>query len=432
MDQRIERISVHRPEELAGAVRLLRSPAAVPKELSRQVEEIIEAVRSGGDAALIEYTRRFDWSEASADRLLVDTQELDEAIASLEPAVYAALETAIANVAQVTAATVGEEGAVRLAQGQRVAVRATPVQSAAIYVPGGRHPYASTVVMGTVTARAAGVLEVVIATPPGPDGRIDPCVLAACRMCGATRIYRMGGAQAVAALAWGTETVTPVQLIAGPGNVYVQEAKRQLHGVVGTDGFAGPSDLLVLFSSPAFAPLVALDLLAQAEHGSGTVVVGASPDRQALDRLEAELAAQLADQQPPEGARLYLVELADVALGIDLANRFAPEHLELVGEPFEGKASQVWAAGCLLVGPYSATAFGDYIAGSNHILPTGGAAAFSSSLSAATFLKRSYEVRIDPAAAARLAELAAPLAVREGFPLHARSMTVRAEGGWEG
>src|SRR5579875_2328005 len=284
MEPKIERIAIAEPGEVAQAARRLRSAALPSRELSEQVEEIVAAVRSGGDAALLEYTRRFDWPEATAERLVVDTHELDEAIASLEPAVYAALETAIANVAQVASAAVGEEQTVRLPQGQRVTVRATPVQSAAIYVPGGRHPYASTVVMGTVTARAAGVLEVVIATPPGRDGRIDPCVLAACRMCGASRVYRIGGAQAVAAVAYGTETIAPVQLIAGPGNLYVQEAKRQLAGVVGSDGFAGPSDLLVLFSTASHAPWLALDLAAQAEHGPGTIVVGASTIRRRLLR----------------------------------------------------------------------------------------------------------------------------------------------------
>jgi len=430
MEPKIERIAIAEPGEVAQAARRLRSAALPSRELSEQVEEIVAAVRSGGDAALLEYTRRFDWPEATAERLVVDTHELDEAIASLEPAVYAALETAIANVAQVASAAVGEEQTVRLPQGQRVTVRATPVQSAAIYVPGGRHPYASTVVMGTVTARAAGVLEVVIATPPGRDGRIDPCVLAACRMCGASRVYRIGGAQAVAALAYGTETIAPVQLIAGPGNLYVQEAKRQLAGVVGSDGFAGPSDLLVLFSTASHAPWLALDLAAQAEHGPGTIVVGASHDQEALAALERELEAVYADHAGPAQAELALVKLPDPASGIELANRFAPEHLQLVGEPYEELASQVWAAGCLLVGPHAATAFSDYIAGSNHVLPTGGAAAFSSALSAAAFLKRSYELRIDAQAAGALAELAAPLAIREGFPLHARSMRARGEGGW--
>jgi len=410
---------------VAGVVGHLRGLAPAAPSVHDQVRTILEDVRQRREEALLDYSRRFDFPQASGDSLVVSMQELDEAMASLDPAVYAGLEAAIANVAQVAAAQISEERAVNLPQGQRVVVRETPVASAAVYVPGGRHPYASTVVMGTVTARAAGVLDVAIATPPGPDGRIDPCVLAACRMCGVTRIYRMGGAQAIAALAYGTEHVRPVEVIAGPGNLYVQEAKRQLAGVVGSDGFAGPSDLLVVFEGEGAARLLAFDLLAQAEHGEGTVVVGASPQRPALERLERELKALAAEGPQPQPSALALVELENPRQGIELANAFAPEHLQLVGEGLERFAGQVRAAGCVLLGPFSATAFGDYIAGSNHVLPTGGAARFASALSTATFMRRSYELRLDGSASRELAELAAPLAEREGFPWHARSMRAR-------
>ena len=202
-------------------------------------------MRERGDEAVLEYSRRFD--PAAPESLVVPSQELDEAMAGLGADVYAGLETAIANVAQVAAAGVPEDVSVTLPQGQQVLLREVPVSSVAVYVPGGRSPYPSTVVMGTVTARAAGVLEVVVCAPPGREGHVDATTLAACRLCGVSRVYCMGGAQAIAALAYGTATVDPVDVIVGPGNLYVQEAKRQLSGTVGIDGFAGPSDLLIVF-----------------------------------------------------------------------------------------------------------------------------------------------------------------------------------------
>jgi histidinol dehydrogenase len=278
--------------------------------------------------------------------------------------------------------------------------------------------------MGTVTARAAGVLEVVACTPPGPDGRIDPAVLAACKMCGVDRIYRMGGAQAIAALAYGAQSVEAVDVIVGPGNLYVQEAKRQCAGVVGIDLFAGPSDLLVVFEGSEHLEAIALDLLAQAEHGDGTLVVAASPQREALEQLQAQL-QRLGEQSACNPSAYGLIQIADGTQGIELANALAPEHLQLIGADLEARSAQVRAAGCLFLGPYAGTAFGDYIAGSNHILPTAGGARFASGLSTATFRRRMYEVRMDARSAAALAQLAAPLAIAEGFPMHARSMLAR-------
>src|SRR5579875_2184106 len=389
---KVELIDGAAVQELGGARALaahLRALVPSGADVEEQVRAIVADVRREGDPALIEHTRRLDWPDASAERLIVATDELDEAIGALAPDVYAALERAISNVAQVAAAATADDVAIRLAEGQRIAVRELPVASAGVYVPAGRSPYASTVVMGTVTARAAGVLDVAVCTPPGPDGRIDPAVLAACRMCGVDRVYRMGGAQAIAALAYGTERVAAVDVIVGPGNLYVQEAKRQCAGTVGIDLFAGPSDLLILFEGDEHLGSIALDLAAQAEHGHGTQIAGS-------------------------------------AEGIELANALAPEHLQLIGAALEQRAPQVRAAGCLFLGPYAATAFGDYIAGSNHILPTAGAARFASALSTAAFRRRMYEVQMDAKAAGALAELAAPLALAEGFPLHARSMLARS------
>jgi histidinol dehydrogenase len=421
----------------AGAVAQLGGPRAAASHLrgligdgasvEGDVREIIAAVREGGDRAVAEYTRRLDTAGNDPRPLLVGAEELDEAIKLLPLELVAGLQVAIANVAQLAQAGVGEETAMTLPQGQRIVLREIPVQSAAVYVPGGRAPYASTVVMGVVTARAAGVLDVVLTTPPGPDGDIDPVILGTCRLCGVERVYRMGGAQAIAALAHGTETVQPVDVIVGPGNLYVQEAKSQLSSLVGIDGFAGPSDLLLLISADAgerALRLAALDMLAQAEHGEGSLVVAVTPDLPVADRLAALLEERIVERPTVGPAAFAIVQSAGAREALELANAFAPEHLQLLGGEMEALAPMVRSAGCLFVGEESATAFGDYVAGSNHVLPTGGAARFASALSPRHFRRRMSEVHIGPAAA-RLAAAGAPIARAEGFDVHAESMEAR-------
>jgi histidinol dehydrogenase len=282
--------------------------------------------------------------------------------------------------------------------------------------------------MGVVTARAAGVLDVVVCSPPGADGQIDRTILGACRLCGVERVYRIGGAQAIAALAYGTETVSRVDVIVGPGNLYVQEAKRQLSAVVGIDGFAGPSDLVTVLGAQAGArgvELATLDLLAQAEHGAGSLVVAIAPSAQTLDDLAQTLERMILTRPTVGEAACALVEVADARAAVDLANELAPEHLELIGADVEAFAPIVRSAGCVFVGAASATAFGDYVAGSNHVLPTGGAARFASGLSARHFRRRMQEVRIGEDAVSRLAAASAPIARAEGFEVHAESIEAR-------
>jgi histidinol dehydrogenase len=281
--------------------------------------------------------------------------------------------------------------------------------------------------MGVVTARSAGVIDVAVCAPPGPSGQIDPVILGVCRLCGVERVYRMGGAQAIAALAYGTETVEPVDVVVGPGNLYVQEAKHQLSAQVGIDGFAGPSDLLVLLDGAAGADELrwaALDMLAQGEHGHGSLVVAATTGAAAGEALAATL-EQLVLERPTVGeAAFALVEIDGPRAALELANAFAPEHLQLVGSDVEQLAPAVRAAGCVFVGAASGTAFGDYVAGSNHVLPTAGAARFASALSPRHFRRRMSEVRIGEAAG-RLAAAGAPVARAEGFEVHAESMEAR-------
>ena len=381
------------------------------------VAAIIADVRARGDEAVAEYTQRFDTRGAAPLPLRVPGPTLQAAFEALPDELRRALALAIANVRAAAEAAVQLDRIVRLPTGE-VILREAPVASAAVYVPGGRAPYPSTVVMGVVTAVAAGVHNVVVCAPPGPSGELDPVVLAACRFAGAEGVYRMGGAQAIAALAYGTESVAAVDVIVGPGNLWVQEAKRQVSGQVGIDSFAGPSDLLVLADPGSDPDPIALDLLAQAEHGPGTLVVAASISRALLEQVAARIAAA-----EETGAVCRFVELPDLGQGLRLVQRFAPEHLQLIGPAVETLAPQVTTAGCVFVGPASATAFGDYVAGSNHILPTGGAGRFASALSVRSFRRSFTEVRItDPA---QLARTAAPLARAEGFEYHARSMEIR-------
>jgi histidinol dehydrogenase len=367
------------------------------------VAQIVAAVRSGGDRALLEYEERFGGGGA----LRVAQDDLDAALRTLDPRVRAGLDVAIENVGLVAQAGVDRDAEARLPQGHTVKLRDVPVRSAAIYVPAGRNPYPSTVVMGAVTARAAGVREVVVASGD------HPAILAACALCGVDQVFRMGGAQAIAALAYGTETVPAVDVIVGPGSLWVQEAKRQVSGDVGIDGFAGPSDLTVILSGGADPALLKADLLAQAEHGEDSLVVAVSDDAAVLDALDGAAVEVLA---------------SDMDAALAFSEALAPEHLQLAGEAAEALAPRVRRAGCLFVGSETGTAFGDYVAGSNHTLPTGGAARFASGLSARHFRRRMAEVRLGPAAGA-LARAGAPIARAEGFALHAASLEIRENPG---
>jgi histidinol dehydrogenase len=423
----LERLSGADVRRLGGAVPLaahLRALVPAGESVRDEVAEIVEAVRARGDEALRGYTRRFDTPNAEPLPLVVPAQELDEALTRLPLEVVSGLQVAIANVAEVAHAGTSEDVSVQLSQGQRVRVREVPVDAAAVYVPGGRAPYPSTVVMGVVTARAAGVLDVAVCSPPGADGQIDATVLGTCRLVGVERVYRMGGAQAIAALAYGTETVSRVDVVVGPGNLYVQEAKHQLSSIVGIDSFAGPSDLMVIISADAgrgAARLAALDMLAQAEHGAGSLVVAVA----CTPNVVEELAVELAERRPNELATLAVAEVDGPLEALELANAFAPEHLQLIGGDAELLASRVRSAGCVFVGPLAGTAFGDYVAGSNHVLPTSGAARFASMLSSRHFCRAMGEVHIDQAAADKLARAGATIARAEGFEWHARSMEAR-------
>ena len=410
----VERFSIGFGSDAQSAAVRVHSLAPGAESVAEAVRAIVADVREHGDGALRRYVERFDHG-ADGD-LLVPADRAAAALDALDPAVRAGLEVGMANVRTVAEADVGADVEVRLAQGHTVRLRDVPVRRGAVYVPGGRAPYPSTVVMGVVTARAAGVEEVLVCAPGA-----HPAILAACALCGADAVFGMGGAHAVAALAYGTETVPRADVIVGPGSLYVQEAKRLVSGDVGIDGFAGPSDVLILATGDADPRLIAMDLLAQAEHGTGTVAALVTDDGTLLEAVAQRLEAEAIDGFE---AACALVLAPDVATGLAVAEAFAPEHLQLMGAGAEALAGDVRSAGCVFVGRESATAFGDYVAGSNHTLPTGGAARFTSGLSTRQFRRRMSVVRIGAAADA-LARAGVPVAEAEGFTRHADSMRVR-------
>lgn len=412
------------PGRLAEEIRNFLSHEARSVDVSGIAADVAER----GDAALIDLTRRFDATEAEAYSLRVGQDDALEALEALDPGVRSALETAIRNVRLVAEAQLGPgERKVALPQGHTVTVGEVPVGSAAVYAPGGRASYPSTVVMGCVTARVAGVDHVVLVSPPGPDGTVDPTTLAAAALCEVDEVYAVGGAQAIFALARGTETIAPVDVIAGPGNAWVQAAKREVFGEVAIDSLAGPSDLTVVVDDRTNLRWAALDLCAQAEHGEESPLVAIATAPGVLDRLRTEVEAVAKDNPSVNDCRLALVEAPSAAEAIELVNLIAPEHLQLMGSDSIALAGDVRTAGCVFIGEETGTAFGDYIAGSNHVLPTDGTGRIFGPLSPATFRRGTARVSLDAESARRLAEPLDALARAEGLPVHGLSATVRAQ-----
>ncbi len=376
------------PADPVAAARALRAKVRTGASVADAVRAIVEDVRVRGDAAVADYEARFAGPQAVPEPLSAELE--------------AALRLAYDNVFAVARASLAGDRDVELPQGQRVRVREVPVRRAGVYAPGGQAPYPSSVVMGVATARAAGVESVAVCAG-------HPVMAAAAELCGADEIHPMGGAQAIAALAYGTETIAPVDVIVGPGSLYAQEAKRQVAHAVGIDGFAGPSDLVII-ASEAYDAL-AYDAAAQAEHGEGSVVAVVSTDAAILEDLPFET-----------------VHVASLDDALAFSEAFAPEHLQLVGVDAEALAPRVRNAGAVFVGAAAGTAFGDYVAGSNHVLPTEGAARFASGLNVRHFVRVMSEVHISPEAAARLAPAGLEIARAEGFGAHAASLAARMEG----
>jgi histidinol dehydrogenase len=424
---RIERFEWEGAVGTAAAARAWAEEEA-GEDVTSRVEEIEKEVRGRRDAAVLALTNEFDATEAPLDSLGVAPETAADALETLDPSLRDSLELAAANIRTVAEAHLDQvQRVAALPQGQRVTVREVPVSAAGIYAPGGRAAYPSSVLMCAIPARVAGVERLALASPPGPDGTLSPVVLAAAALCEVDEVYAMGGAQAIYALALGTETVDRVDVIAGPGNAWVQEAKRRMFGIVGLDSYAGPSELMIVAGPDTDPEWAALDLCAQAEHGGGGALLVAAAEGEVLEAVAAATMGAVAERSGLEDAPLALVRVPGIDDAIELANAFVPEHLELLTEAATSLVERVTTAGCVFLDAYGATAFGDYVAGSNHVLPTTGAGRFSGPLGPHTFRRKISIVEVSAEAAAKLAPHVDVLARAEGFPVHGESAMIRAE-----
>jgi len=394
------------------------------------VRAVLDAVRVGGDAAVRELTERFDG--ATIDALRVAPETCAAALADLPPRLRTAMETAKANIEAYHRAQL-HDGAGTDRDGIRVREIRRPVDRAGCYVPGGQAPLLSTVLMTAVPARVAGVPEVVLCTPPRRDGTVAPELLAAAALAGVDEVYRIGGAQAIAAMAYGTESVRPVDVIVGPGNVYVSIAKREVAGVVGVpSSFAGPSEVVVVADGTAPPEYAAIDLMVQVEHGPDSVAWLVAWDEAVADRI-VEVVAKLVESAPRRDviranldANSYSALVDGPEQAIALANRIAPEHLELMTADPDALVPLVRHAGAVFCGPYAPASVGDYLAGPNHVLPTYGSARWAGALRVDDFVKHIHVVSLDEDALGRVAPLVAELAEAEGLATHAESVRLRA------
>lgn len=393
-----------------------------------QVEQIREEIREERDVALRRLTEKLDGVERMPESLRVDPAEARAALEALDHPLREAMERAAANIEVVAKMQVKDVSeSIELPEGHTVTVGEVPVKSVGVYAPGGRAVYPSTVLMCAIPAQVAGVEHIALASPPNAAGRLASPVLAAAALCGIEEVYAMGGAQAVYAFVYGTETVTSVDVIVGPGNAYVQEAKRDSMGVVGIDSYAGPSELMLVAGHDTDPEWAALDLCAQGEHGPESPLVVAAVEEQVLEAIAEATERAAASRPSVTDAPLALVRTPDLGDAIDLANAFAPEHLELLEEDAVLQADRIRTAGCVFVGRYGATAFGDYAAGSNHVLPTAQSGRFAGPLGPGTFRRRISRVEIPAAAAAALAPQVDALARAEGFPVHGESAMIRSK-----
>ena len=421
------RLSTDAPGFEREFARLLAFEVAQDEGVERATAEILEAVRTRGDAALIEYTARFDrWRPASAADLQVASAVAQGALARLPGREREALEFAARRIRAFHERQVQASWRIDDGEGVVLGQQVTALDRVGMYVPGGKAAYPSSVIMGAIAAKVAGVKELIMVSPT-PDGALNSAVLAAAALAGVDRIVRVGGAQAVGALAFGTETVPAVDKIVGPGNAYVAAAKRSVFGRVGIDMVAGPSEVLVIADASANADWVAMDLFSQAEHDELAQAILLTPDGALLERVAASMRRQLEEMprrgiiEASLGARGALIRVRDLAEACELANRIAPEHLELAVADPERWLERIRHAGAIFLGHHASESLGDYCAGPNHVLPTSRTARFSSPLGVYDFQKRSSIIGVTKEAARRLGVVAATLARAEGLEAHARS-----------
>lgn len=426
----VRRLDASVPDFEAGFEDLLNAKRESSVDVNDAVADIIADVRRRGDAAVVEYTRRFDRFDVATDTLRISKAEIDDAVAASDSEVIDALNLARDRIEAYHRRQVPGDDRFTDAAGVELGHRWTAVDSVGLYVPGGTASYPSSVLMNAVPARVAGVDRIVMVVPT-PDGAVNPLVLAAARIAGVEEIYRVGGAQAVAALAYGTQTIRPVVKVVGPGNAYVAAAKRQVFGAVGIDMIAGPSEVLVIADGENDPSWIAADLLAQAEHDESAQSILITDDIEFADAVCAAVDGQLKTLPRASVAaaswRDYgaVITVGDIADSVALANRIAAEHLEIASEDAEAIAAQVRNAGAIFLGRYTPEAVGDYVAGSNHVLPTARTARFSSGLGVLDFMKRTSLLKCSPESLAAIGPAAIALGQAEGLGAHARSVAIR-------
>ena len=411
--------------------RITKRDQAESEDIRKAVEAILADIEQRGDAAVREYTRRFDGVDL--DSFLVSPEEIDTAVDIVGPDFMAILEEAAANIRVYHERQVEQTWIDTFRPGVRLGAKFTPIQRVGVYVPGGTAAYPSTVLMDTIPAHVAGVPSIAVFTPPAKDGSVNPYILAAAHVAGATEIYKVGGAQGIAAAAYGTESIPPVFKIVGPGNAYVAMAKRLVFGTVGIDMIAGPSEVGVLADHDANPVWVAADLLAQAEHDRRAAVFLVTPSAAFASEVEAEVRRQLeelprkdiAAESIEKHAKFFIVKDKDQA--VDIMNLIAPEHLEIAFSDAEAWAQKIVNAGAIFMGPYTTEPLGDYFAGPNHTLPTMGTAAFSSPLGVYDFVKRSSLLEYDKDAFGAVADKVMRFANVEGLQAHGLAVRRRID-----
>jgi histidinol dehydrogenase len=428
-------ILTHNSPSFAAALRKLDRRHVPTEELQTYVAGIIAEVRSRGDAALVEFAAKFDGAALTPRRLVVTAAEFAAAQKAVKADVKRALAASHKNVLAFAKAGLRKNWKMKNPQGVEVGEVYQPIQRVGIYVPGGTAPLISTVIMTVTLAQAAGVPEIVVCTPCGPDGTVNAAMLAALKLAGATEVYRIGGAHAVAAMTFGTKTIRPVDKIMGPGNKFVVEAKRQLYGAVGIDLLPGPSEVMVLADDSANPAFIAADLLAQAEHAKDSQVLLATPSMALLKAVQQQIEHQLTILPRAEIARASLatgcslVCTKDLDQGVEIANAWAPEHLSLVvGARDEARLlPKIRTAGAIFVGNYSPVAAGDFLAGPSHTLPTGGAGKSFPGLTVDQFQRRTSIVKMNRKALLASAPFIEKFSEIEGLAAHGRSASLRAQ-----
>jgi len=426
------RLLSHKSRGFAREIAKLNRQAEPSAETRKTVEQILSDIRSGGDTALCAYTAKFGGPKLKATGVRVTPAEIRKARAALTPAIRKALAASLKNVTAFARKSLRKDWSMRNSEGALVGERFDALSRVGVYVPGGTAPLVSTAIMTCGFAKAAGVPEIAAVTPAGPDGTVSPALLAALDLCGVTEIHRVGGAQAIAALAYGTKTIRPVDKIFGPGNSYVVEAKRQVFGRVGIDLLPGPSEVLVIADAKANPVWVAADLLAQSEHGGSSVAVLLSDSAKLLAAVRREIDRQMKLSARPQYLSLaiknaVLAHVRDLEQAVEIANAFASEHVSLAVRNPEKLAKRLTTSGAIYLGDISPVAAGDFLAGPSHTLPTGGAAKAFAGLTAEQFQRRTSIIRYDTPSLKKSLPIIETFCKVEGLDAHGRSVSLRVK-----